>query len=863
MNRFLLIIALNIFYWFQIQSQNNVIRGIVKLQNSGAQPLNNVKISAFGAGSVFSNDNGMYELTFTGKSPGSSVSLLVKLDGYEVINNKELERCVIRQNPDDLVFIVMAKQGQRNEQALAYYDIIVSNTNANYSKELNKIKSRLDNLDEDDKDRQVLREQIEALQAEKESLLERAEELAKQLATVDLDRSSKIANEAYQKFKEGNVKAALLVLDDETLEQSLTESQAEVSNLQNKLMKADSALMQSIENFMIKARFCISDRQFDAAFKNYYKAIQADSSNVENLWELADYCANMNQQKKAIRFYNLALSNTSSITSRVKLLNRLGNQYIYDENISEARASLERATAMLDQLRIEQPEIYHEYLGSTENYWGEYYMVVQDYPQAEKALLRSFEIYDSLTVVNPKKFEPMLADLTRNVGSMYRLQLKYTDVESYLMRALEIYNRLAINEPLLYEVKIALTQELLGNLYLDLDNFPKGEEMLLKALVTYDELTQKNPKSYEYYRSDILSRLFAGYSQNREIDKAENAIMEVLEIVTQLAQENPDRYEGKLATVYSDIAILKWNQGKTPEANKELQKAVKIAKSLAKLSPERYQVMVARMQSNLAFTYNALNDYEAADVNFKEVLDIYRPLVEKDPQTYKIRMCFPLVNIAGLNQSLLKKHLDRKYQDNGIIALQEAKEFLSIYDTTSRDVKALNAEISRLEGYFSNITDEDLEVQGVINRVLELEERKREASDSVLIETLQREMIDVVVQGMSDYSDNVTMKEFVAEFYGNLSWSYMIKREFQLAEISASTGFDIDPRQGWIRSLYATTLLYQDQYDEALTIYLEIKDIPSGNGTIKTSILADLEALEAQGIVHEDVKRIRDMLTKE
>ncbi|NNF35790.1 MAG: tetratricopeptide repeat protein, partial [Saprospiraceae bacterium] len=767
----------------------------MKLQNSGAQPLSNVKISAFGAGSVFSNDNGMYEMVFSGKSPGSSVSLLVTFDGHEVINNKELERCVIRQNPDDLVFIVMAKQGQRNQQALAYYDIIVTNTNANYSKELNNIKSRLDNLDEDDKDRQVLREQIAALQAEKESLLERAEDLAKQLATVDLDRSSKIANEAYQKFQEGDVKAALLVLDEESLEKSLMESQAEVNILQEKLMKADSALSQSIENFMIKARFCISDRQYDLAYKNYYRAIQADSTNVENLWELADYCSNMNMQKRAIRFYNLALENTTSITSKIQLLNRLSNQYGYDDKLSEAEASLTLSSAMMDQLKIEQPESYYEYLASTKNSWGDYYMSVRDYPQAEKALLTSYEIYDSLTGVNPEKFEPKLADLTRNVASMYRLQMKYTDVESYFMRALEIYNRLAVDDPLTYEVKIALTQELLGNLYFDLDNFPKGEEMLKKALVTYDKLAKKNPKSYEYYRSDILSRLFVGYSKNREIEKAETAIMEVLEIVTRLAEDNPDRYDGNLATVYSDIAILKWNQGKIPEANEQLQKAVSIAKSLAKLSPEKYQVMVARMQSNLAFTYNAMNDYEAADLNFQEVLDIYRPLVEKDPQTFKIRMCYPLVNIAGLNQSLLRKHLDRKFQDQGILALQEAKKLLSGYDTTMRDVKALNAEISRLNEYFVNVTDEDLMVQGEINRVLELGERKRETSDSTLIESLQKESIEIVVQGLSDYSENATMREFGAEFYGNLSWSYLVKKQFLLAEIAASSGYELDSRQ--------------------------------------------------------------------
>ena len=226
--------------------QNNILRGVVKLQNSGSQPLANVKMSAFGAGSVYSNDNGMFEMVFQNKKPGSSVTLLIHRDGYELINDRELENCVIRQDPDDLILVVMAKQGERNKQALAYYNIILENTTSNYKNQLKDIHKKLDALDEDDNARKILREQIDALQEEKESLLNKAEKLAKQLASVDLDFASSLAQQAYNKFREGDIKGALTILNDDLLDKNYKEALQEKITLKKRLAKSDSALVQSI-----------------------------------------------------------------------------------------------------------------------------------------------------------------------------------------------------------------------------------------------------------------------------------------------------------------------------------------------------------------------------------------------------------------------------------------------------------------------------------------------------------------------------------------------------------------------------------------------------------------------------------------
>ena len=85
--------------------------------------------------------------------------------------------------------------------------------NKSYNKEFQDIQNKLKNLAEGNADRQVLIRQINTLQIEKEKLINQAEALAKQLTVVDLDKASKLAKAAYDKFQIGDIKGAIAVLE--------------------------------------------------------------------------------------------------------------------------------------------------------------------------------------------------------------------------------------------------------------------------------------------------------------------------------------------------------------------------------------------------------------------------------------------------------------------------------------------------------------------------------------------------------------------------------------------------------------------------------------------------------------------------
>ncbi len=813
MKNILLLLCITVLWTYGI-AQNNQIRGIVKLQNSGSKPLANVQISAFGSGSVYSNSSGMYELTFNGKRPGASVSIMVQLDGYELINGRELERCVIRQNPDDLVFIIMAKQGQRNKQALAYYNIIVDNTNANYRKELKDINTRLATLGQDDKERDVLLEQIGTLQEEKEKLITQAETLAKQLATVDLDQASNLAKEAYEKFKDGDVKAALVVLDDTTLDNNFKEAKAEIGRLEEKLVKADSAFRQSIENYMIKARFCISDGQYAAAYKNYLKAVEADSTNIENVLELAAYCDKITQQKRAIKYYQQALDLATTPATKAEIVISLGVQYTYEDDFEKVEALYEQATQIIEPLRKEQPETFSYFQARVNEEQARMQQDLNDFAKAKMHATQALEAYSDLANKNPERYEKELAELLLVQAGIFQDLNDPDKAEETGFRALEIFSRLAEKDAF-YRSSLAVTHRLIGVVYARQKNFSKAEYHFEEAYNIFSILAKKNPLQYKQNLASIqgsIGTMLSNFSS--ELPRAEEALLQSLDILQQLATENPVRFES----------------------------------------------MLARTHFNLARIYVLKKEFQKAEASYLNVIDIRRTLTKRTPRRYAPVLCSTILNLVFLKKNMAAEELDLKYKEEALEWLSKAKEVLTNIDPEMPQFQRLQGDINYFETYFTNLTREDLLVQQEINKCVPFEEKTQVESDIQLIVSAQEEIVKILEPALANYPGHAQLRTYAAEAYGNLSWYYVYGGEFKKAEQAANRGLEIDGGIVWIKSYLAPALLFQGKYKKAEKIYLELKDLPDGDSTFKVVLLNNLQALEEQGFTHNDLTKIKKRL---
>ncbi|MDR8391782.1 tetratricopeptide repeat protein [Aliifodinibius sp. S!AR15-10] len=100
----------------------------------------------------------------------------------------------------------------------------------------------------------------------------------------------------------------------------------------------------------------------------------------------------------------------------------------------------------------------------------------------------------------------------------------------------------------------------------------------------------------------------------------------------------------------------------------------------------------------------------------------------------------------------------------------------------------------------------------------------------------------------------------------NLSWYQLFAGRFQDAIVNSRKVVNMDSTQTGVYTNLALGYLFNGQYNEAEKVYLEWMDkeypFDTGYETFRNAFLKDLEDLEAAGVTHPDVTRIRSLLSE-
>lgn len=229
-----------------------VLQGTVTFLNSGSRPAVGVKISAFGANDSYTTDAGMFRLEFSDKKPGDRVKIIVgstDKSGFalELVNDRVLEQIRIPSNPEeDIIEIIVCKNGQRNDAALRYNGLIVKTINAAAEKRLKAIDDKLGALVVDTEIFQTLKRERKQIAVERDSALAKAEEQALYIASINLDKASQLLKDAVMMVDSlMDISKAIEILDNERLLETYDESKA-------KIEKARNEISHVIEGFKLK-----------------------------------------------------------------------------------------------------------------------------------------------------------------------------------------------------------------------------------------------------------------------------------------------------------------------------------------------------------------------------------------------------------------------------------------------------------------------------------------------------------------------------------------------------------------------------------------------------------------------------------
>jgi hypothetical protein len=117
----------------------------------------------------------------------------------------------------------------------------------------------------------------------------------------------------------------------------------------------------------------------------------------------------------------------------------------------------------------------------------------------------------------------------------------------------------------------------------------------------------------------------------------------------------------------------------------------------------------------------------------------------------------------------------------------------------------------------------------------------------------------LLAEGCDTLKDmNDKLKPIAVSEYGSLSWDALFVKDYGLAEKAALRCLELDAAQIYVFTNLGHSQLLRGQYAAAKKTYQQLKGKKDGEGTdYKAVILKDLAELEAEGITHPDVARMK------
>src|SRR6266566_8397649 len=489
-----------------------VLRGVVLSNELGGPPMGNIEVSALVGNTNNTDANGKFTFSFPNKKPGDTVRLIVRKEGYVVVNDIQLE-WILPADPDERpLIILLCKEGDREEMARRFYKLKnLEAIDETYKKkrqdvqnasaaELAKLRQERDQAKAlDEKYKKKLQDAQNASAAELAKLRQKrdqateatdkgAEGLAKQKPGV----GSELYRTTARLFLDGKVDRALVALSDEKLRE-LSKAPKETK------VEAEKTTEEAIRAWLLKGQLLTVQFRFDDAEKAYQGAIETSPESFEANFAFAWFSQQLNHYDKAMSAYGRCLELAKRNQNNGEIAMTLNNLAMLngDQNRPEAaRKGYEEGLKIYRDLAQKKPDTYLPDVALTLNNLATLDGAQNRMEAARKGYEETLKIRRQLAKNNPDAYLPDLAMTVNNLANLDRAQNRMEAARKGFEEALKIYRDLAKNSPDTYLPDVARTVNNLAVLDGDQNRPEAARKGLEEALKIRRELAQKNPDTY-------------------------------------------------------------------------------------------------------------------------------------------------------------------------------------------------------------------------------------------------------------------------------------------------------------------------------------------------------------------------------
>ncbi|WP_116126074.1 tetratricopeptide repeat protein [Lewinella sp. IMCC34183] len=619
------------------------LRGVVLNQSNDSQPEAGVKLTFLvgNANPETTNGSGLFHARLSGVTDGDPVEIIVQKEGFVLLGPDEtIFRMNMPKGQESIRIAIASREAFNNLKA--DYVIGIEKRLARAERERQSLINRLGEDALDDNERKALTRTISQQSQEIETLRSSKEELAQQLARIDLDEASGFARNALKKFQEdGDVEGALAMMTAERVDEFWENVSAQEEEVKR-------AKIQGIENYMIRARLLAADFAFAEADSMYRKAIGKDSSNFQNIIEYGEFLHKQHEILRGIEFYKQIRFSSLTSVQQATVMNNLGNLYLDGKRFSAAELAYEEALALRRELVSSDSTAHVPSFAISLSNLGNLHRENKRYAAAESAYKEALAVRREMVSSNPGAYTFDLANSLNNLGVLYSDIRRFTEAESAYEEAVGLYRELASNNFAVYSPSLAMSLNNLGVLYSDIQRFVEAESAYDEAVGIRRELALSNPAAYSSDLATSLNNLGVLYSDVERFVEAESAYDEAVGILRELALSNPAAYSSDLLQTLRNLGALYHRNKRYSAAESAFDEALYLGRELVLSNSPASAHDLAKSLNNLGVFYSDIERFAESESAYDEAVGLYRELALSNRAAYLPDLAYTLNNLGKL-----------------------------------------------------------------------------------------------------------------------------------------------------------------------------------------------------------------------
>ncbi|MGV8134424.1 MAG: tetratricopeptide repeat protein [Mangrovibacterium sp.] len=688
-------------------------------------------------------------------------------------------------------------------------------------------------------------EQAKLLEEQFNNQRKQLEELAEKFARENFDDFTGVQKQAADAFISGNIEEALRILGTVNSEEEIAKAMHQkekgeklVAEGTQMREEADSIIQQNIRKLMFQADLYKTTFRFDDAEKAYETAVNADTTNFENVCEYASFLGIRRKYEKALKWYQEnAFPLVVTEGDKARVLKSIGDLHIKLGQFDKAKESLITAIDLFKILSSDEhyTDEYHLALESALNSYGAVLMNTNEFDKAEQYLLEALRVNESTLLHN--FHTPHKALTLQQLATVQRQKGEYEKAEARYLEALHLYRdytdgkkgALSVDQLNFANVHIADLLNDLAVISTDMNHMENAVNYYSESINLLKPLARINPESFNYLLSVIQANLGELQLHINQLEDAEVNLTDAIKIQRLIDKSTPS-FENSdiLSKALYSLGTLQVLTNRKIQAEASYSESIGKLKSLVQSNPQKYNQFLAATFTDLANLQLSMNNLDSAETNYSNAVELYRDLVFDQPDAFEHYLA-QTHNLLGYTQLMMAKY------DKAEISYKESLTLFKHLAQKDSQAKPLLAMV------YNNLAWIEYKYRNDINEAI------KETNSAIEIH-----------QNLSDINPAVNV-DFVL-CLNRMARYRILKEDFHQAEVLAweslkKTGTNEILRMSCEKNL-AHALLYENKYDQARELYIKL----GSNGSVRNQILADLDEFENAGITHPDIAKIRKLL---